>query len=275
MSTISLSKELKTLHGWKTIEPNVILAGYRGSISHGTYQPQHEENICDVDLISVSSRLIEEYIGLHNYEQTEIKDGKWDILNYDIKKFFNLLINANPNVLCLLWLPENCYVKTTFAGELLLDNRDIFSTKKIFKSFSGYARGQFHRMTRIGDPKAAYMGEKRRKLVEKYGYDTKNAAHLIRLLRMGIEFLNEGVLHVLRNDAPMLLEIKHGGWSLEKVKEEAERLFKLIDEAYVRSELPAHVDVFEANCLLIKIIKSVDEERSKILINEDIINGRR
>jgi hypothetical protein len=70
-----------------------------------------------------------------------------------------------------------------------------------------------------------YMGQKRRELVRRVGYDAKNAAHLIRLLRMGIEFLTEGTMHVERADAPELLEIKRGAWPLEKVKAEAERLF--------------------------------------------------
>jgi hypothetical protein len=54
---------------------------------------------------------------------------------------------------------------------------------------------------------------------------------------MGIEFLTEGTLHVERADAPELLEKKRGAWPLEKVKEEAERLFVLAQEAYVRSKL--------------------------------------
>jgi hypothetical protein len=58
-------------------------------------------------------------------------------------------------------------------------------------------------------------------------YDSKNAAHLIRLLRMGIEFLIEGAMYVERADGPELLEIKRGGWTLGKVKAEAERLFQL------------------------------------------------
>jgi DNA relaxase NicK len=45
-----------------------------------------------------------------------------------------------------------------------------------------------------------YMGKKRRELVVRVGYDAKNAAHLIRLLRMGIEFLTEGTLYVERAD---------------------------------------------------------------------------
>jgi hypothetical protein len=47
-----------------------------------------------------------------------------------------------------------------------------------------------------------YMGQKRRESVRRVGYDAKNAAHLIRLLRMGIEFLTEGTMHVERADAP-------------------------------------------------------------------------
>jgi hypothetical protein len=63
-----------------------------------------------------------------------------------------------------------------------------------------------------------YMGQKRRELVRRVGYDAKNAAHLIRLLRMGIEFLTEGTIHVERQDAPELLSIKRGDWPLGSVK---------------------------------------------------------
>ena len=70
------------------------------------------------------------------------------------------------------------------------------------------------------------------------GYDTKNAAHLIRLLRMSIEFLNEGQLHVKREDAAELLSIKKGKWKLKQVKEEAIRLFKRAEDTYDRSDLP-------------------------------------
>jgi len=62
------------------------------------------------------------------------------------------------------------------------------------------------------------MGTKRKMLVEKYGYDCKNAAHLIRLLRMGVEFLKDGRLYVMREDAKQLIEIKRGEWTLEQVK---------------------------------------------------------
>ena len=101
-----------------------------------------------------------------------------------------------------------------------------------------------------------YMGQKRRELVRRVGYDAKNAAHLIRLLRMGIEFLTEGTMHVERVDAPDLLEIKRGGWPLEKVKAEAERLFQLSQEAYVRSSLPPEPDRDRAERLCVEMIST-------------------
>jgi hypothetical protein len=99
-----------------------------------------------------------------------------------------------------------------------------------------------------------YMGQKRRELVRRVGYDAKNAAHLIRLLRMGIEFLTEGTMHVERVDGPELLDIKRGAWPLEKVKNESERLFQLAQEAYVRSSLPSEPDRERAEKLCVEMV---------------------
>ena len=98
------------------------------------------------------------------------------------------------------------------------------------------------------------MGQKRRELVRRVGYDAKNAAHLIRLLRMGIEFLTEGTLHVERADATELLDIKRGAWPLEKVKSEAERLFQLAREVYVRSSLPPEADSERAERFCVEML---------------------
>jgi len=86
---------------------------------------------------------------------------------------------------------------------------------------------------------AAYMGEKRRNLVRKHGYDTKNAAHLVRLLAMCEEFLLTGHLRVYRDtDADVLKAIKRGEWELEAVKAHAEDLFVRCRAAKAESPLP-------------------------------------
>lgn len=75
-----------------------------------------------------------------------------------------------------------------------------------------------------------YLGDKRKHLVLEHGYDCKNAAHCVRLLRMCHEFLASGEMYLDRKvngDAEELLSIKRGEWQLEAVKRLAEELFEL------------------------------------------------
>ncbi len=105
---------------------------------------------------------------------------------------------------------------------------------------------------------SGYMGEKRKALVRKYEYDVKNAAHLIRLLRMGAEFLETGNLQVYRTeDAAELITIKRGGWTLDQVKEAAASMFGGIESARERSPLKAAPDNAAANALLVEIHRSI------------------
>ena len=239
-----------------------ILSAYRGSISHGMYIPENDPNsIDDKDVMSVCIPPVGYYFGLHQggwvfpeNGTKEIKQNEWDIVIYEARKFIKLLAQGNPNVLCMLWVEENYLLNITEEGRLLRDNRDLFVGRHVYKSFVGYAYGQLHRMTHIN--KKGYEGDKRRKLVEKFGYDTKNAAHLIRLLRMGIEFLKDGELSVMRPDASQLLEIKKGEWLLSKVIEESDRLFIVAGQAYINSYLPKLPDYEQINKLSVKIISS-------------------
>ena len=235
--------------------PTTILAGYRGSISHGTYVPQNDpDSIDDKDAMCIVIPDKSYYYGLKTFGSRgtkEIKKDEWDVVVYELKKYISLLVKSNPNVLALMWLEENDYITRTTFGDMLIKNRNMFVSKQAYHSFIGYAHGQAHRMTHMAFE--GYMGDKRKKLVEKFGYDCKNACHLIRLLRMGIEYLTEGRLYVKRKDASQLLEIKRGEWSLEKVQEEADRLFKLAEEAYIRSPLPSEPDMEKVNKLCVEI----------------------
>ena len=242
-------RELESIKDW------CILLGYRGSISHGTYKSNKDPNsIDDKDVMGICIPSIDYYYGLKTFGSrgtVEIKKDVWDIVLYEYRKAIRLLEKGNPNILSLLWLEPQYYLKITEAGQMLLDNRHLFVGKHVYHSYVGYANGQLHRMTHAACK--GYMGEKRKRLVAKYGYDTKNAAHLIRILRMGIEFLMDGELHVLRNDAQQLLEIKAGEWSLEKVKEEAGKLFELAKVAYIQSRLPVKPDHEKVNQLCVDI----------------------
>jgi predicted nucleotidyltransferase len=101
-----------------------------------------------------------------------------------------------------------------------------------------------------------YLGEKRKRLVLEHGYDAKNAAHCVRLLRMCKEFLDTGEMRVFRDrDAEELLAIKRGQWTLSAVKEHARDLFAEAEKARDRSALQAGPDREGAERLLIEIVR--------------------
>lgn len=241
-----------------------IVSAYRGSIAHGMYVPKSDPNsIDDKDVITCVVPPLDHYYGLREFGSRgtqEIKDGEWDIVVYEARKLISLLAQGNPNVLSLLWLDDRYYIKRSSAFEILRANRGAFVGRHVYRAFTGYAYGQLHRMTHSACE--GYMGAKRKALVEQFGYDTKNAAHLIRLLRMGVEFLRDGELYVLRPDAAQLLEIKRGEWTLEQVRAEADRWFRLSEEAYIASTLPASPDMDYINSLAVAVVQATYIGRS-------------
>ena len=241
------------------LNEQIILHAYRGSIAHGMFVPSNQPNsIDDKDTMGVVVPPIDTFFGLSDFGSRgtrEIKEGEWDIVLYDIRKVVRLLMQGNPNVLSLLWVPDNYVISQNAQGRLLRANRDLFVGRHVYKPFVGYATAQLYKMENMAFE--GYMGDKRKRLVEKFGYDTKNAAHLIRILRMGIEFLRDGFLRVDRGnfDAVELLRIKNGEWSLEKVKEEADKLFERAQFVYDRTDLPVGPKTDEIEDMLVTLVE--------------------
>lgn len=237
------------------VPEGIILFGFRGSIAHGMFVPNTDLNsIDDIDLMGIFIAPVEHYLGFGRKDYYGKFVGQYDVVNYELRKFISLLLKSNPNVMSMLWLPDNCMKYTTDIGNMLIENRDIFVSKQAYNSYSGYAFSQFKKMTHLAYK--GYMGTKRKQLVDKYGYDVKNATHLIRLLRMGIEFLNEGKLNVDRSkiDAEELLQIKRGEWSLGRVEKLADYYFPKLEEAYKNSSLPEKPNKDKAEKLLMHML---------------------
>ncbi len=232
---------------------DAVLIGWRGSIAHGTYvPPQAKCGIDDKDIMGIFIGELTHYLGFPNRDVYEKMYNEWDVVCYELRKIIGLLLKSNPNVLSLLWLPKDLIIFENEIGRELRENKEIFVSKNIYHSFTGYAYGQLKRMEQFKHE--GYMGDKRKELVSKFGYDCKNASHLIRLLRQGIEFLNEGVLYVRREDAKQLIQIKNGEWTIEEVKKEASRLFDKADDAHTHSSLPDKPNAKEAESLLIRLL---------------------
>lgn len=238
----------------------LILGGFTGSLTYGTSVDTGE--FSDIDLMGVFVLPLENYIGLPNsgYKETiRINDPPYDVVLYETRKMLGMLENANPNVLIQLWNRPEDMLFVTPEGRLLIDNRDLFLSKKVAQTFAGYAAGQLAKMkASIGqDVSTGDLGEKRKMLVEKYGFDTKNAAHLLRLLRMGEEILSTGEVNVWRGgiDADELQAVRNGEWSIDRISEEAERRFGLYQVSKEKSSLPEVADREKVNDLCLRIMR--------------------
>jgi predicted nucleotidyltransferase len=94
-------------------------------------------------------------------------------------------------------------------------------------------------------------------LEEKFGYDTKHACHLVRLLRSGLELLESGTLSVDRRgiDADELVSIRKGGWSFDEVEEYCSIMEGKLDKAYKESSLQYKPDSSSAISLCYNLVE--------------------
>lgn len=243
----------------------IIVAAYVGSVSHGTSTPD-PTGLDDVDVMGGVIPPLPELFGIRGFEQWDPKVhedsalGELDCIFYDLRKLVRLWLKSNPNVLALLWLRDEDYLVRSHAFDWFRENRLRFSSKAGYHAIKGYAYGQMKDMDK-GVYKG-YMGAKRKALVEKFGYDTKHAAHLIRLLRMGIHYCTTGEYLVWRGDidADELRAIKNGEWARDRVLREADQLMQNLQEAHRESPLPDSADEQWANNALMCVLE--DHTRS-------------
>lgn len=244
-----------------------------------------------------------------------------DHVHYELRKFCRLAEKANPSLLEVLFTDPADHTVCTPIGTQLLAARRLFLSKRVGKSFGGYALSQLkrikthrrwllapptHKPTRseyglpdraVAPPdqlgaldsidSAASMealdisenvmvlltrerkyrrarkewtlyqtwltqrNVKRAALEAKFGYDTKHALHLVRLMRMGHEILATGAVNVRRSDRDELLAIRDGAWSYETLLARAEVLHTQIEAADHTSPLPyaPESEALEALCV--------------------------
>lgn len=358
------------------IENHTIFETVIGSHAYGT----HNED-SDYDKAGVVIPGIEYFYSNNRFDQYQDYPGE-DKTMYNIIKAIKLISENNPNMMDLLAVPESCHIIVTRYWEKVIENKDLFISKKSKFTFSGYAISQLnriktHRSYLLNPPKAkpertdfglpefpivetaqlkalinvaslyeyieeekketfvndldtiyaeqviplfaknlkedrktialeflqtglqnqlntflalgnnSYIKEeyreiaekelqytnalkdwnryqewkksrnkKRAPLEEKFGYDTKHAMHLVRLLRMGKEILTTGKIHVDRRniDSEELVAIRNGLWSYDQIEEYASNCDKELDVLYKESTLQNAPDINKIHKLTIEII---------------------
>lgn len=116
-----------------------------GSHAYGTSTPES-----DVDVRGVFLPEPEYVFGfLHHVEQVERKKTKVsedEETLFEFRKFMFLATQANPNILELLFVPDDCIIEMSPVMERIRDSRNMFLSKKVLFTFTGYAHSQLHRI---------------------------------------------------------------------------------------------------------------------------------
>ena len=116
-----------------------ILLGLGGSLAYGTDTETSDLDIRGVALNSKTDLLV-------NNTFDQVVNEPTDTTIYSFNKMISLLQNVNPNTIEILGLRPDHYLYLSNIGQELLDNKKLFLSKKVIKSFGGYATAQLYRL---------------------------------------------------------------------------------------------------------------------------------
>lgn len=230
----------KICHVSPMMKDHLLYATFAGSRSYGT-----STSSSDIDVRGIAFAPRRTIFGLSTYEQTIIDDP--DTVIYSLRKYFDLALKGNPNILELLYVEPTDVIFIDTYGTILREHRELFLSQKVFHAFGGYAIKNMRKLAQRDES----------------SYDAKDASHLIRLLQMGTELLLTKSMRVRRPNAPELLSIKRGEWKLVDVLDYAERLYEEMTSAHDHTTLPPQPDQSAAERLLIQMHESFYLEQKR------------
>jgi uncharacterized protein len=159
-----------------------------------------------------------------------------DVTLYSLKKWATLACKGNPTALHFLFATG---VIRNPLWSMIVKRKDVFLSRLCAKHFVGFAHDQLGRI--IGVKGRGKKGQ-RPELEENFGYDVKAAMHGLRLLYECQEVLRAGTITLPRPERDLLIRVRTGKYSLEKIVDMADRLFAACEEDEAKSALPSRVD---------------------------------
>ena len=123
----------------KPLANNIILLGLGGSYAYGT-----NNESSDIDIRGIATHNAEDILTRKGFEQ--VVNEETDTTIYSLEKIVNLLSNCNPNTIEILGLESWQYLYISDIGQALINNRDMFLSKRAIHSFGGYAGSQLRRL---------------------------------------------------------------------------------------------------------------------------------
>ncbi|RXZ77991.1 hypothetical protein EBB07_28440 [Paenibacillaceae bacterium] len=235
--------------GW--LEERTIILAPTGSYAYGTNTKDS-----DRDYKGVCIPPVEYYLGLNSFNEYNSSGGKnfrntkddTDVNIIHINKFVKDAMSGVPNNIEILFLRPQDYMKLTFIGHQLINNRHLFLSKAIKHKFGGYAHSQIQKIKVKNS-----NGTGRQDLIEKHGYDTKFFSHAVRLLTSAIEILETGTFCTYRGNRELLLNCRDGKFTFDEALKMIEEYDNHLKTAYEKSDLPKTPDYEKVNKMLIDI----------------------
>lgn len=133
--------DYKFLQENKHLGENIILLGLGGSYAYGT----NIDGKSDTDLRGCTLNLKEEILTNKNFEQ--FIDNQTDTVIFAFNKFIKLLSDINPNCIEILGLKQEHYLFVSAIGQELLDNYELFLSRRAIYTFGSYASSMLHKLT--------------------------------------------------------------------------------------------------------------------------------
>ena len=114
----------------------VIFRGIWGSHAFGTATQES-----DIDTLGIYVLETSAYLSLIE-PPAQVSDEHNDNRYYSLQNFLELASNANPNIMDMLYLPDDCVQFTTPYWQIIQKNRSRFLSKKVCQTYCEYAMGQ-------------------------------------------------------------------------------------------------------------------------------------
>jgi predicted nucleotidyltransferase len=206
------------------------------------------------------------------YQQHHINDpsamgGKgrqYDVVIYNIAKYFRLVMDNNPNMIDSLFVPQEYITQMTQVGQMVRDQRHLFLHRGSWHKFRGYAYQQLHKMA-TKNPEA---GSKRQKTREEFGYDVKFAYHVARLLDEAEQILTTGTLDLQRSKEYMKA-IRRGEVQEDELRKWAANKENDLERLYHTSTIQYEPDAGKIKALLINCLEHHFGSLDKALVVPD------
>lgn len=217
-----------------------------------------QDGVDDLDLVSVVVEHPDYVTGLKRWDShvwRTAADGERsgardiDHTYHSLRKFMRLACQGNPSILCALFAPKHKLHHDTALGLAMQEMYPSVVSRQALPRYRGYMRSQALRLLgEKGVGRGARTGA-RPELVERYGYDTKFAMHMVRLGLQGRELAETGrlVLPMKGVDRGVAKAVRHGQWSVDEALNFAVHLDGELAELEQDCALPAEPDYEAVN----------------------------